>query len=181
MDFKPQNLLFEKGKNPILKAIDFGGSVLLKDNNGNKRTKIIIKNATSSPYFLPPEINRQYLHSITDKIKESSNKNKYSFEREFIDINDNIRLIVSTKTDSWEFGIIILQMILLNDTAINYVGNSNWKKEIVETLSRINNFYTNSEEWIEGGKEQMELFNSEIKLLLEIRIKYPILFLLLSV
>nr|CAD2195711.1 unnamed protein product [Meloidogyne enterolobii] len=180
MDFKPQNLLFEKGKNSILKAIDFGGSVLLKDNNGNKRNKIIIKNATSSPYFLPPEINRQYLHSIIDKIKESSNENKYSFERKFIDINDNIILIASTKTDSWEFGIMILQMILLNDTAINYVGNSNWKKEIVETLSKINNFYTNSEEWIEGGKEQMELFNSEIKLLLEIRIKYPILFLLLS-
>nr|CAD2203763.1 unnamed protein product [Meloidogyne enterolobii] len=181
MDFKPQNLLYAKGKNSILKAIDFGGSVLLRDNNGNRRNKIIVKNPTSSPYFLPPEINWQYLDFIKDKIKKSSDKDKYSFERKFIDINDNIIQIASTKTDSWEFGIMILQMILLNDTAINYVGNSNWKKEIVETLSKINNFYTNSEEWIEGGKEQMESFKSEIKLLLEIRIKYPILFLLLSV
>ncbi|KAF7636306.1 hypothetical protein Mgra_00004293 [Meloidogyne graminicola] len=142
MDFKPQNLLYVKDKSNklILKAIDFGGSAFLINSEGNKINQVDIPKPTSSRYFVPPEINGQYIFSIYDKIK-NSRKNEYPLEKRCIDNNGRIKLFATTGTDGWEFGIMILQIILLKETAITYLGNPiDWKNDIIETLLRINVF-----------------------------------------
>ena len=63
MDFKPQNLVFDSKNN--LKAIDFGGSILLPKGK-SRSDEILVERKTTSFYFLPPEINRALKNELSD-------------------------------------------------------------------------------------------------------------------
>uniref|UniRef100_A0A915MEM5 Protein kinase domain-containing protein n=1 Tax=Meloidogyne javanica TaxID=6303 RepID=A0A915MEM5_MELJA len=105
MDFKPQNLVFDS-KNE-LKAIDFGGSLLFADIDVEKEVPVIlVGRRTTTRYFLPPE-----LHSLL-----KSNLDKHYNAKDY----------ASTKTDTWEFGILIFQMILLNERRYSTIDIDRW-------------------------------------------------------
>jgi len=63
MDFKPQNLVFDSKMN--LKAIDFGGSILLPKRK-SRSNGIPVLRKTTSLYFMPPEINTSLKNELKD-------------------------------------------------------------------------------------------------------------------
>ena len=66
MDFKPENLIFDSKKN--LKAIDFGGSILLP--KGKSRSNgIRVERKTTSFYLMPPEINTALKFELNKQFK----------------------------------------------------------------------------------------------------------------
>nr|CAD2178478.1 unnamed protein product [Meloidogyne enterolobii] len=114
MDFKPENLVFDSKNN--LKAIDFGGSILLP--KGKSRSDgIRVKRKTTSLYIMPPEINTVLKSELNTHFKS---KDSATYTKEY----------ATTKTDIWEFGILIFQIILLNDNQLS-----------VSALAKINNFF----------------------------------------
>nr|CAD2179414.1 unnamed protein product [Meloidogyne enterolobii] len=109
MDFKPQNIVFNS-KNK-LKAIDLGGSLLFADIEiENEVPAILVGRRTTSLYFLPPE-----LHSLL---------------KSELDKHYNAKDYASTKTDTWEFGILIFQMILLNDNRYSTIDLDKWLNDV---------------------------------------------------
>uniref|UniRef100_A0A915P9L5 Protein kinase domain-containing protein n=1 Tax=Meloidogyne floridensis TaxID=298350 RepID=A0A915P9L5_9BILA len=118
MDFKPQNLVFDS-KNE-LKAIDFGGSLLFADIDVEKEVPVIlVGRRTTTRYFLPPE-----LHSLL-----KSNLDKHYNAKDY----------ASTKTDTWEFGILIFQMILLNERRYSTIDIDRWLYDITSPRSGLVN------------------------------------------
>nr|CAD2155982.1 unnamed protein product [Meloidogyne enterolobii] len=107
--------------------------------------------------FLPPE-----LHSLL-----KSNLDKHYNAKDY----------ASTKTDTWEFGILIFQMILLNERRYSTIDIDRWLYD-VSNLAEINKFFTylsKAKDWI---IMDVNKFRNIITLLLKIMNNYPSLFLL---
>uniref|UniRef100_A0A914L2F9 Protein kinase domain-containing protein n=1 Tax=Meloidogyne incognita TaxID=6306 RepID=A0A914L2F9_MELIC len=151
MDFKPENLIFDSKKN--LKAIDFGGSILLP--KGKSRSNgIRVERKTTSFYLMPPEINTALKFELNKQFKS----------KDFATYNEEY---ATTKTDIWEFGIFIFQIILLNDNQLS-----------VSALVKINNFFNYLFFAQHKIMDNLANFDKTITLLLRIMINYPSLFLL---
>uniref|UniRef100_A0A914NJS7 Protein kinase domain-containing protein n=1 Tax=Meloidogyne incognita TaxID=6306 RepID=A0A914NJS7_MELIC len=151
MDFKPENLVFDSKNN--LKAIDFGGSILLP--KGKSRSNgIRVERKTTSFYLMPPEINTVLKSELNTHFKS----------KDFATYNEEY---ATTKTDIWEFGIFIFQIILLNDNQLS-----------VSALAKINNFFNYLFLAQHKIMDNLDNFDKTITLLLRIMINYPSLFLL---
>ncbi|KAF7634970.1 Protein kinase domain-containing protein [Meloidogyne graminicola] len=175
LDFKPENLVFiKKSSSTILKIIDFGGSIIMPEDKNDENAKINITNWTTSIYFLPPETNVKLQYNLFDEL--------------------NIE--VSRKTDSWQFGIMILEFILFNENrpcpAANTPEANKWKENIINKLTILNKIFTlliykkEDEEFEElryRFRNEVILkdnYIDEVKTLLKIRKEYSNLFILVS-
>ncbi|KAF7631155.1 Protein kinase domain-containing protein [Meloidogyne graminicola] len=165
MDFKPKNMVYVPSQNgDILKAIDFGGSLLLNgqrpsmwnDKISNVEGNINIKNKTNveqknnivekitcTRQYLPPELDNRYLI-------EQSNLNNIAIKK----------LNASTKSDVWMFGIMCCELFLY----IKYISIEKniecLKKTINKKLLRINDLYKWKNELLEQDKlNKIENYN----------------------